>query len=452
MSKKHDKLVEKQLIDIVNSRGNDNKCGECGTTYPTWASWNLGVLLCGRCASIHRRLLKTNNISRVKSLTLDHWNSEQVESLRRIGNKKAKRKWNSKRVPFPFDDDDDGPIEDYIRDKYLLGKFRDDSLDANDFDDRYSDSRASSPYNRLRLNLTATGRSRSGSKAIPSLTHRKLTTFEQSQYQSQRRQMLNFGYSDADAVLESLLLSNGSVDGALDILEQDARINPAKTEMPPELPKRPSTTASSVISQNNPMKSLIDAPSSSLQGALQGDWWSGTNGSTPSVTTNATGAPQIYQYTDPVTGQVSYVDANGQQYLDPNNPQHQQMLYQQTNPQLVAQQTNKQNIMSLYNQPDRFASNVAVPVDQLLQNLQVHQPFSQPPLQQILPFGQQPQQVLPFGQATGQQQVFGQATGQQQVYGQQQQAPQQTGYFSGMGQPQQSGYNQFGQPQQGYWR
>ena len=71
----------------------------------------------------------------------------------------------------------------------------------------------------------------------------------------------------------------------------------------------------------------------------------------PAITgAQTTGMPQIYQYTDPVTGQISYIDSNGQEYLDPNNPQHQNQLMQMSNPQLIAQQTNKQNILS-YNQP-----------------------------------------------------------------------------------------------------
>lgn len=48
-----------------------------------------------------------------------------------------------------------------------------------------------------------------------------------------------YGYNDRDAVLESLLLSNGNIELALDILEQDSKINPTKEEIAPELPRRP---------------------------------------------------------------------------------------------------------------------------------------------------------------------------------------------------------------------
>lgn len=43
---------------------------------PRWASWNLGIFLCIRCAGIHRNL--GVHISRVKSVNLDTWTPQQV--------------------------------------------------------------------------------------------------------------------------------------------------------------------------------------------------------------------------------------------------------------------------------------------------------------------------------------------------------------------------------------
>ena len=45
-------------------------------TGPRWASWNLGVFLCIRCAGIHRNL--GVHISKVKSVNLDTWKPEQA--------------------------------------------------------------------------------------------------------------------------------------------------------------------------------------------------------------------------------------------------------------------------------------------------------------------------------------------------------------------------------------
>lgn len=429
MSKHHQKQIESQLIEIVNSRANENQCGDCGSPYPTWASYTLGIFLCGRCASVHRRVLPSK-LSLVKSLTLDHWTTDQVERLRRIGNKKAKSKWNSKREPFPYDEDDTTEIENYIRAKYIDKKFGD-GMGYSDYDDDHR------PLSRLRLGSMRLRGRLSSYREIPKLTHRKLTTFESSQFLRQALQINGMGFNDKDSVKEALILSNGDIDFALDILNEDSKVNPNQEELAPSLPKRPTTSASSNISgangfpDTNPMASLA---AQSTQTAPSNDWWSGQQGQMAQQPAQ-TGQPQIYQYTDPVTGRVSYIDSNGQEYLDPNDPQHQQLLMQQLNPQLVAQQTNKQQIMNLYNQPDNFSSNVATPVQQPQngqQQYQQSQQFQPPQTQQFqqqqfqsqptFQF-QQPQQPQQFQQpgTPGLAQLSQQPTamGFQQPYGQQ---------------------------------
>lgn len=58
-------------------REEDNKyCADCDAKGPRWASWNLGIFLCIRCAGIHRNL--GVHISRVKSVNLDQWTPEQI--------------------------------------------------------------------------------------------------------------------------------------------------------------------------------------------------------------------------------------------------------------------------------------------------------------------------------------------------------------------------------------
>ena len=43
---------------------------------PRWASWNLGIFICIRCAGFHRNL--GVHISKVKSVNLDSWTAEQI--------------------------------------------------------------------------------------------------------------------------------------------------------------------------------------------------------------------------------------------------------------------------------------------------------------------------------------------------------------------------------------
>lgn len=45
-------------------------------TGPRWASWNIGIFLCIRCAGLHRKL--GVHISKVKSVNLDTWTPQQV--------------------------------------------------------------------------------------------------------------------------------------------------------------------------------------------------------------------------------------------------------------------------------------------------------------------------------------------------------------------------------------
>lgn len=57
--KEKKKLEQERLQAILNQllREDDNKyCADCDAKGPRWASWNLGIFLCIRCAGIHRNL------------------------------------------------------------------------------------------------------------------------------------------------------------------------------------------------------------------------------------------------------------------------------------------------------------------------------------------------------------------------------------------------------------
>lgn len=75
VSKRQQARNERELQDLLGISGN-TECADCGAKNPSWASWNLGVFLCMRCASIHRKL--GTHISKVKSLSMDTWSSDQV--------------------------------------------------------------------------------------------------------------------------------------------------------------------------------------------------------------------------------------------------------------------------------------------------------------------------------------------------------------------------------------
>lgn len=88
---------------------------------PRWASWNLGVFLCIRCAGIHRNL--GVHISRVKSVNLDSWTPEQVVSLQQMGNSRARAVYEAQ-MPDGFRrPQTDSALETFIRAKYEQKKY-----------------------------------------------------------------------------------------------------------------------------------------------------------------------------------------------------------------------------------------------------------------------------------------------------------------------------------------
>lgn len=106
----------------------ENKyCADCESKGPRWASWNLGIFICIRCAGIHRNL--GVHISKVKSVNLDQWTQEQVQCVQEMGNAKAKRLYEAF-LPECFQrPETDQSAEIFIRDKYEKKKYIDKVID-----------------------------------------------------------------------------------------------------------------------------------------------------------------------------------------------------------------------------------------------------------------------------------------------------------------------------------
>ncbi|PNF34486.1 Stromal membrane-associated protein 2 [Cryptotermes secundus] len=128
MTTKAEKDRQKQIQEKCQAlltqmlRDEDNKyCVDCDAKGPRWASWNLGIFLCIRCAGIHRNL--GVHISKVKSVNLDTWTPEQVVSLQQMGNSRARAVYEAN-LPDNFRrPQTDSSLEAFVRAKYEQKKY-----------------------------------------------------------------------------------------------------------------------------------------------------------------------------------------------------------------------------------------------------------------------------------------------------------------------------------------
>ncbi|CAG9943880.1 unnamed protein product [Clonostachys rosea f. rosea IK726] len=95
-------------------------CADCKRNkHPRWASWNLGVFICIRCSGIHRGM--GTHISKVKSVDLDSWTDEQMQSILSWGNARANKYFEAKLAPGHVPSE--AKIENFIRTKYELKRW-----------------------------------------------------------------------------------------------------------------------------------------------------------------------------------------------------------------------------------------------------------------------------------------------------------------------------------------
>uniref|UniRef100_A0A3Q3B1J3 ArfGAP with GTPase domain, ankyrin repeat and PH domain 2 n=1 Tax=Kryptolebias marmoratus TaxID=37003 RepID=A0A3Q3B1J3_KRYMA len=105
------------LQAIRNAKGN-NFCVDCDAPNPTWASLNLGALICIECSGIHRKL--GTHLSRVRSLALDDLPRELTLVLSTIGNHMVNSTWEARTMGHrkPAPDASREERESWIRAKY----------------------------------------------------------------------------------------------------------------------------------------------------------------------------------------------------------------------------------------------------------------------------------------------------------------------------------------------
>ena len=84
---KEETYAHPELNEILSREGN-SRCFDCNSENPKWASINNGIILCLKCAGIHRSF--GLQISTIRSLQVDSWTEKQVKYLSLGGNKKLK--------------------------------------------------------------------------------------------------------------------------------------------------------------------------------------------------------------------------------------------------------------------------------------------------------------------------------------------------------------------------
>ncbi|PWW80829.1 ArfGap-domain-containing protein [Tuber magnatum] len=104
-----------QVIKSLLKLPGNKVCADCKRNkLPRWASWNLGVFVCIRCSGIHRGM--GTHISRVKSVDLDSWTDEQLQSILKWGNSRANKYWEANLAPGHVPSE--AKIENFVRTKY----------------------------------------------------------------------------------------------------------------------------------------------------------------------------------------------------------------------------------------------------------------------------------------------------------------------------------------------
>lgn len=90
---KYNDTKSNKFLEYLLNLSYNKKCADCGKKDPSWASINFAFFICYECSSLHRSL--GPNKSKVKSIQMDSWNTEELRRMYVGGNKNISKLGNN---------------------------------------------------------------------------------------------------------------------------------------------------------------------------------------------------------------------------------------------------------------------------------------------------------------------------------------------------------------------
>ena len=88
-----------ERFKVLKQKPDNQKCFDCGSKFPQWATVSFGLFICLDCSSTHRSF--GPQISFVRSITMDNWTNAECKTMELGGNKLFKEFLKSNNMAKP---------------------------------------------------------------------------------------------------------------------------------------------------------------------------------------------------------------------------------------------------------------------------------------------------------------------------------------------------------------